>query len=509
MQMLPATLPNTPSAARVGKPSDSSTEGVFQSVLNQQSGKANKAEPTSVPQQSEAKSAKRHTTESSTTKEKAKETAPDAMPDADAQALAAAQNLVPTRSNSLQGQIPDGSELDAVSSIQTDLHVATEQADQEHPFDLADGKTITEQLSETAKPSANGAQQLSNALSPAATSEQAKTYSSVQQIATTQNAQIPAILPGTLGSGTAPSLKAKSTSLGDHRFAQLLGRGDTPGSELSGTKITAGENSVSGLSENTDMTPAAQTLTANDGHSLLQQDSGNGKSNGTHSVGMETLQAVGEETSPSLPEDQALQLNALVSESPTSGSNEMSGGINANNGQAPMLGNLMTPGSSVVHTSAAQEASLQQKSGFFVPEQDVMEQVIQRSSLRELEGKRHLTVELHPEDLGQVKLNLVQEQDRLQLHLQAQSSEVRDILEKHLPRLQEALQQQGLRLETIQVSVDAQRNNAQGFFERQQQQQAQQNPWRHANRSSLQSEEQHLPIQANRQSSDKGLSLRI
>ena len=68
-----------------------------------------------------------------------------------------------------------------------------------------------------------------------------------------------------------------------------------------------------------------------------------------------------------------------------------------------------------------------------------MEQVIQRSSLRELEGKRELTVELHPKDLGQVKLNLVQEKDQLQLHLQAQNSEVRDILEKHLPRLQEAL----------------------------------------------------------------------
>ena len=138
-----------------------------------------------------------------------------------------------------------------------------------------------------------------------------------------------------------------------------------------------------------------------------------------------------------------------------------------------------------------------------------MAQVIQRSSLRELEGKREITVELHPENLGQVKLNLIQEKDQLQLHLQAQSNEVRDILEKHLPRLQEALQQQGLRLETIQVSVDAQRNNSQGFFERQQQQQAQRNPWQHANRSSLRSEEQVLPVQAAMASSAKGLSLRI
>jgi flagellar hook-length control protein FliK len=156
----------------------------------------------------------------------------------------------------------------------------------------------------------------------------------------------------------------------------------------------------------------------------------------------------------------------------------------------------------------ASASHLPSTAGTALPDHEVVEQVLQGSSLRELEGKRHLTVELHPEELGQVKLELVQEKDRLQLHLQAQSSEVRDILEKHLPRLQETLQHQGLRLENIQVSVDAQRNGSQGFFERQQQQ-AHRGPWQQATQGSLRAEKQPLAARADGRSSASGLSLRI
>lgn len=174
---------------------------------------------------------------------------------------------------------------------------------------------------------------------------------------------------------------------------------------------------------------------------------------------------------------------------------------------AGAAGVFSQPGSQA-STGAPQGPSLPHTSAFAVPEQEVMEQIIQRSSLQELDGKRHLTVELHPEELGQVKLDLVQENNRLQLHLQAQNGEVRDILQKHLPRLQEALQQQGLRLDDIQVSVDAQSSNAQGFFE-QRQQQARRNVWQNHRTASLPDQVQPAAARATNQTTARGLSLRI
>jgi flagellar hook-length control protein FliK len=47
-----------------------------------------------------------------------------------------------------------------------------------------------------------------------------------------------------------------------------------------------------------------------------------------------------------------------------------------------------------------------------------------------------------------------------------QTQQVQEILEKHLPRLQEALHNQGVKLDDIQVSVDSRGNQGREFFNR-------------------------------------------
>lgn len=150
----------------------------------------------------------------------------------------------------------------------------------------------------------------------------------------------------------------------------------------------------------------------------------------------------------------------------------------------------------------------------FMAEQQVLDQVVSRLSLRSFQGGQRLSMDLQPAELGQVHLELIQEQDRIQVRLLAQSSEVQGILERSLPQLQEALQQQGLRLDSIQVGLDQRHANAHGQqqFQGQFQQQASAHDQRRGSREQSMPHPQALaPIAAaaNPSSTVSGLSLRI
>jgi flagellar hook-length control protein FliK len=71
---------------------------------------------------------------------------------------------------------------------------------------------------------------------------------------------------------------------------------------------------------------------------------------------------------------------------------------------------------------------------------------------------------MHPVELGELKLELVVERDTVRAHLVAQTQQVQDVLERHMPRLREALELQGLKLDDIQVSIDSQKDGGKGFF---------------------------------------------
>jgi flagellar hook-length control protein FliK len=398
---------------------------------------------------------------------------------------------------------------------------------------VSSGKNLTAAMQRTTEPTVQTAtgigsrnEQTSATMPEIVAPMEEQISRATQPIAQAQSAQavvVPSALPA---SGTTPR-KIKSESLGDSRFTQLLGRSDASisvplAAEPSATRAAGLEGTGLGLHTITGLNPADRTGTLANSLPTGENAPYPALAKGTGTIQAAVIQPekvtppapdialfTGAETSSPQPAVPTSQPGASAIDGILGGSNETAAGLPADHGQPALAASVLTPAFPPAQAQAAHGATLQQSTGFPIPEQEVMEQVIQRSSLHELEGKRELTVELHPEDLGQVKLNLVQEKDRMQLHLQAQNSEVRDILEKHLPRLQEALQQQGLRLEIIQVSVDPQRNHAQGFFERQQQHQAQRHPWQHTSRSSLQSDEQQLPVQAHMSSSARGLSLRI
>jgi flagellar hook-length control protein FliK len=115
------------------------------------------------------------------------------------------------------------------------------------------------------------------------------------------------------------------------------------------------------------------------------------------------------------------------------------------------------------------EGQLQTPSGTTVPEQQIVDQVVKGVGDGKLKGSSSITVKMHPDELGQVKLELTMSKDGLKAHLHAQTQQVQDVLEKNLPKLRHALEQQGLHLNEMQVSVDSGGSGGQSFSSQYQQ----------------------------------------
>ena len=69
-----------------------------------------------------------------------------------------------------------------------------------------------------------------------------------------------------------------------------------------------------------------------------------------------------------------------------------------------------------------------------------------------------VTLRLHPQELGEVRMAIKVEQDNVRAHIIAQNPQAQEMIDRHLPRLREALEQQGLNLHQIEVTVAAHDN---------------------------------------------------
>jgi flagellar hook-length control protein FliK len=494
MHMLPAITPQPRSEAHAaGKASNTSSDDTFGQVLNRRSASVKTSGP--------AKSTK-------PSEEKPERASADG-PNHDDQAILA--TLLGLGSSSA----PLSQNEDGQSVVRTDTvgkndptGISPDSGTENAPiFPSGSKKTGTisaEALSADSEPAEQLKRSELQQPAPAGQARTARQTATSAQGALAQASQQALLQTNGQASGTMSSSR-RSETLGDSHFAQLVGSVN----KLNRTTQDATATDAAGANDNQepltqkglDKSAARQGLPENlksvppSGEAAVNAKSGADSLSGFEG----NMQKATAEPS----EDAALEI--LEGAGPRQEATATGSQIDPHSAMSTVRASATAPSqpNEVVRTS-----HMPSTEGTVLPDHEVVEQILQGSSLRELEGKRHLTVELHPEELGQVKLELVQEKDRLQLHLQAQSSEVRDILEKHLPRLQETLQHQGLRLENIQVSVDAQRNNSQGFFERQQQQ-GHRSPWQQATQGSLRAEEQPVAARPDGRASASGLSLRI
>jgi len=97
--------------------------------------------------------------------------------------------------------------------------------------------------------------------------------------------------------------------------------------------------------------------------------------------------------------------------------------------------------------------TLKLPSGTEVPHSQIINQVIDRFALNRTLESGNITMKLHPAELGELRMEIKVEQDNIKAHITTQNPQVQDILDRHLPRLREALEQQGLNLEQMTVTV--------------------------------------------------------
>jgi flagellar hook-length control protein FliK len=147
-------------------------------------------------------------------------------------------------------------------------------------------------------------------------------------------------------------------------------------------------------------------------------------------------------------------------------------------------------------------------SGEFLSENQIVDQVLERISVDRVGNQSRIVVKMNPEELGEVKLALTMEKDQLRAQLLTQNHQVQEILEKHLPKLHEALSQQGVKLEDIQVGVDSNRHSGRETFADHRQPDT---FHRHQNAPTgiVNNEHMHTATASARSVSTEGISLRI
>jgi flagellar hook-length control protein FliK len=94
-------------------------------------------------------------------------------------------------------------------------------------------------------------------------------------------------------------------------------------------------------------------------------------------------------------------------------------------------------------------------SGITVPEGTVVDQMIAHFSMNRQNESSAINLKLHPQELGELRMEIKVEQDNIKAHIIAQNPQAQEMIDKHLPRLREALEQQGLHLQEIEVTVAA------------------------------------------------------
>ncbi len=103
--------------------------------------------------------------------------------------------------------------------------------------------------------------------------------------------------------------------------------------------------------------------------------------------------------------------------------------------------------------TGADPAALRLPSGLIVPDSTVMDQVLAHLSLQRRLASTTVHLRLNPQELGELRMEIKVEQDNIKAHIIAQNPQAQEMIDRHLPRLREALELQGLNLQQVSVTL--------------------------------------------------------
>lgn len=104
-------------------------------------------------------------------------------------------------------------------------------------------------------------------------------------------------------------------------------------------------------------------------------------------------------------------------------------------------------------------------SGTTVPDTTVVDQMLGHFAMNRRLESGTVNLKLYPQELGELRMEIKVTQDNVKAHIIAQNPQAQEMIDRHLPRLRESLEQQGLHLQQVEVTLAAQDNAADGRFQ--------------------------------------------
>jgi len=96
---------------------------------------------------------------------------------------------------------------------------------------------------------------------------------------------------------------------------------------------------------------------------------------------------------------------------------------------------------------------MQLPTGQQLPETQLVDQVVRHLAAGNNGETSRMLLRLNPAELGTLRIELTMEGDKLRAQLHAQTQQVQEVLDRHLPQLRDALQMQGLKIDSFRVDV--------------------------------------------------------
>ena len=125
-------------------------------------------------------------------------------------------------------------------------------------------------------------------------------------------------------------------------------------------------------------------------------------------------------------------------------------GMEQHHTQNNFLDTMLQGGSEV---SAAEETP-QMANAFSSQTMDIMNQIMDYMKIQLKPGMDQLQMQLHPESLGTVHIQLTSKAGEVTAQFQVQNEEVKAVLESQIVELKESLKEQGVKVEAVQVTVE-------------------------------------------------------
>lgn len=104
-------------------------------------------------------------------------------------------------------------------------------------------------------------------------------------------------------------------------------------------------------------------------------------------------------------------------------------------------------------TAGVESAGVRLPSGLIVPDSAAMDQLLTHLSQQSKLAITTIQLRLNPQELGELRMEIKVKQDNITAHIIAQNPQAQEMIDRHLPRLREALEQQGLHLQQVEVTL--------------------------------------------------------